>query len=258
MALELIPTGGGTATADSISIPQTDLAAYGVTDAEMTADNTGLARAVFGVIKAVQAFDMSSVLGMTKPGNPGKAISGGLYINRTYSLTSTWYVNLSDSSTGVVPLPSSGANSGLGGFALTDIFPNAVKVAASAAIGASALLIPSADLTPYDASITHGSIDITSGQDNRLLTASIYRFMVDGLDLRSATETSAFIASSESNPSLQTVPANFIDATDPLSGIDPVDVADGHIALLNKTMSLSIQTEEDLTNDTLDVRVATT
>lgn len=258
MALQLVPSGGGTANADGIAILQTDLAAYGVTDAEMTNDATGLARAVWGFLKTVQAFDMSSLLGVTKPNTVTPTVTVTGFFDRSYTLSFQKYVNLTDSISGIVPLPTTGANSGNGGVALTDIFPNAVKVAAAEAVASSALVIATADLTAIDNGITHTPLDITSGQDNRGVLTSIYEMFNEQLALRDASTASAFTASSRGTVGLiQQIPAAYIDATNPTSDIDPADVAGGQIGLLSKTASVTIQTEEDLSNDTVDVRVVT-
>lgn len=259
MALQLVPSGGGTADADGIVIFQTDLAAFGVTDAEMVNDSTGLARAIWGFLKAVQAFDMSALLGLTKPANVNPSVSPDGFLNRTYSVTAQKFVDYTDSSLGVVPLPTSGANSGLGGVALTDIFSSAVKVAATDAVATSALVIETADLTAIDSGIIHASLDITSGQDNRNVISAIYEMFNEQIALRNASTASAFIASSRGTLGLiQTIPATYIAATDPTSDLSSANVTDGQVALLSKTSAVTIQTEEDVTNDTIDVRVATT
>ncbi len=258
MALEVIPTGGGNATADSISIPQTDLAAFGVTAAEMTNDATGLARSVWGIVKAVQAFNFDMALGISKPASASLSITPDNFTNRTYSLTIQKYVDLSDGSNGVVPLPISGTNSGVGGFALTDIFSNAVKVAAAGAVANESVLIPTADLTAIDSTITHGPLDITSGQDNRNVLSAMYEAMAETIELRSGTTASAFVTLNRGSLGLiTTIPAAYIDGTNPTSNLSPVNVADGQVALLSKTHTISIQTEDDDSNDTIDVRVVT-
>ncbi len=258
MALEIITTGGGNATADSIVIPQTDLAAFGVTAPEMTADDTGLARAVWGFLKAVQAEDLSAALGFTKPASPTVTKIEGQFDNRSYSVTIQKYVDYQDGANGVVPLPTSGANSGLGGFALTDIFPNAVKVAAAGAVAAESLLIASADLTAIISSINHAGIDITAGQDNRELLGAIYEMFAEQLSLRDASTASAFIGLARGNlGQVAVIPAAYIAPSDPTSDLDATNASDGQVAVLSKTHTVTIQTEDDLSNDTIDVRVVT-
>lgn len=257
MTLQIIPSGGGTATADSISIPQIDLAAYGVTDTEMVDDATGLARAVWGVLKAIQDFDTSSLLGFTKPANANVAVTSGVF-NRTYSITVQRYIDFNSGNNGVVPIPTTGSNNGVGGFALTDVFPNAVKVSATDAVAASAILIPSADITLIQSDVNHGNIDITSGQDNRNLLGLIYEALTSQLDLRSTTVASAFTTLARGvSGAAGLVPATYIDSTNPTSGLVADNVSAGQVVLVNKTTTITIQTGEDLSNDTLDVNVVT-
>lgn len=258
MGLDIIVSGGGNAVEEGIVIPQVDLASFGLTVAEVTADDTGIARCIWAILKAVQSFDVSSALGLTKPALPAFSIVAGNYTNRSYSLTVQRYVDYVSGNSGAVPLPTVGANAGNGGFALTDIFPNAVKVATSGPVADASVVIPASDLNNVDNSITQGSIDITSGQDNRNLLSAIYEAIAETTAVRSASVASAFTSLTRGTLGLiPTIPADYISATDPTSGLVRDNALDGQIALLSKTHTLVVQTEDDESNDTTDVRVAT-
>ncbi len=258
MPLQIIPSGGGNATADSISIPQVDLASFGVTVPEMTADDTGIARALWGFFKAVQSEDLSAALGVTKPALPPVSNVASLFDNRSYSLTTQKYIDFQNGSNGVIPLPTVDSNSGVGGFALTDIFPNAVKVAANDPVANAALLIQSADLTSIISTITHAGIDITSGQDNRELLATIYESLANELSVRNTSTASAFISLNRGSLSqVQTIPPAYIASNDPTSGLNRNNALNGQVGIFSKTTTLVIQTEDNLANESIDVRVVT-
>ena len=257
MAIQIVPTGGAVAAADSLVIPQTDLAAYGLTAAEMTADATGEARSVFAFLKGMQDADLTGILGLSKPALPSKSIAAAIYTNRTYSMTMQKLVDSTADTFDVVPVPSGGANSGVGAISVVDVFPNASKVASAGNIANPSLAFDFADLAALESGVSYAGTTVSAGQDHRLLLMAIYKYLATGLSVRDASTASAYIALSKSAFSISGIPATWYSATDPLSDISASDIADQNLALLSQTTTITLQTTEDESTDTFDVRVVT-
>lgn len=81
--------------------------------------------------------------------------------NKTYSFTFSRLVSLDDDATSVIPVATSGTHNGKGGVTLTNIFPNASKLAAASSTGGAGVLILSATLENYGAP-SHASLALNN------------------------------------------------------------------------------------------------
>lgn len=226
MAIQIFPSTGGTASFNGVLIPATDLVAGGIQS------DTEFADAVAANLKRDKALLAIAEVSTAFIANLAAGLSLGLSVTRpntstlswTYSLTYQAYELLS-SSTGLAPLPVpvSGANSGIGDFAITDIFPNAEKVASGATVSESGVLIESASLARYDAP-AHASLSVSG--DNRDWLAALFRWIgndATAFPTRSTTEASAVTAKSVTAPTTFTLPTAATATTNPTTAIANAD-----------------------------------
>lgn len=253
MTIQIVPTGGAAATADSLSISQTDLAAFGLTAAEMTVNDNGFYRAIFALLKAFQAENLTGKLGIAHPATPQETRAGTGLTNRVYTANFEYYNKFGQNSLLPIPLPTSGTQNGLGGIAIADIFANATKVAATTNVANPAVLIPTADLLPYG-SPSHGSLNPAGGQDNRAWFSALYAYLADNIPLRTASVASAVIARTRTVSNLS-IPANYTQTTNPVSGISSSDLP--LITANTISYAITIQTIDSNSSDTFDVNVVT-
>jgi len=171
----------------------------------------------------------------------------------TYTATAQWMANSEDKTISVLPVPTTGTESGKGDFAIADIFPNAVKLAAGDAITGEGVVIPTADLVPYG-SPTHASVNPAVGQDNRGWFAGLYGFLSQ-LGIRTTSVASAITAASRGATTAVTLPTAATDATNPTTGILAADLPKR--SFFSHTYSLTLQLALNQTSQAFDVNVVT-
>ena len=243
-------------TVNALFIPVADLP--GVNAAELAAGESTAnkeAKAILGLWN--QLFNIASPvafgrLGLTvTKGTPAGGGSADL-VNLTFSSTAQRLVNLANNSVAVVPVPTAGANSGVGDFALTDIFPGATKVAA-AATGGAGVAIPWTLIEAFGGAAYAGA-DIAAGNDNRMELFALLESISSEATTRTADAESAIITRTLSAPASATIPANFSQATDPIAGIVQADLP--KLGLLSRTTALTVQVALNQTTQAFEVNVA--
>lgn len=243
----------GTAVAEGVFIPIA--AVPGLVASELAsgqAAGTKLGKSVFALIN--QIYNTLSPTNFNKlgftvsKGNPAGV--GADIINQNFGFTAQKLLNLKTDAISMIPEPTSGANSGLGSFSLSDVFAGAVKVAAAGAVSGAGVLIPTALLATYS-SITQGGITISGSSDNRDWFAALFDWLGNGLAVRDASTASAVIARSASAISAVAIPANFTQTTDPVSGILAADLPVR--GLISKSYSVTVQLQLNQTTQTFDV-----
>lgn len=181
-----------------------------------------------------------------------KASVSDILDNLTFTIQHQYVSKLSDGSFGQIPLPSSGANSGIGGFAVQDVFANAASVAAEGAISGEGFVIPYADLADFGGSTPAG---IATGADNRDLFAAIDRAMADIVVIRSASNASAVTAATQSTAATFTLAAAATATTDPTTGLTAAEL--DKISVSQLSTSYTVQVALNQTAQTFDVNVVT-
>jgi hypothetical protein len=161
-------------------------------------------------------------------------------------------VNLDTDTISVVPVPASGANSGLGDFAITDVFASAAKVATGGAVSGAGVVINTSGLLPYS-SLTHASIDVAT--DSRAWFSALADHLVVDSIKRTTTVASSVVTGIASTLSASAIPAEYIAAVDPTSGILAADVPSR--GLINRTDTFTLQLQLNQSTQTFDVLVAT-
>ncbi len=247
----------GTAAADGVFVPVAALP--GVLAAELAAAQsagTKEGKALFALLN--QALIILSPTTFNKLGfTAAKATPNGAaadVINQSFTFTWQKLVNLDTDTVGMVPEPSTGANSGLGSFSVSDVYPGAVKVASGGAVSGAGVVIQTAGLTPYG-SLTHAGLTISGSSDNRDWFAAFLDHCAVDAAVRSTTVASAITAASVSAIGATTIPAAYYQATDPLSGIAAADVPKR--GLITRTLSYTLQLLLNQSTQTFDVNVVT-
>ena len=248
----------GSAVADGIFIPVANLP--GLTSAELAAAQpatTKESKSIFAILNAIFATVSPSAfnkLGFAVTrGNP--AGSGDNVFSQTFTHTWQKLVNLDAATIGVVPVPGSGANSGLGDFSIVDVFPGAAKIAAAASTGGAGIVIPTAELLGFT-SLTHAGLTVSGSSDNREWFNALSDAMANAVSVRSATVSSALTAATVGTINALAIPTAYTQATDPISGILLADVpARGLITRIN---TFVVQSVLNQAAQTFDVNIATT
>lgn len=255
MGIQIFPAAGGTASFDGIFIPVGDLLNGGIEGSVEFADVEPAAlkrdKAMFAVSEVVTAYIAGLAAGLalgisvTRPNTAS--------VNYTYGLTLQLHEVLgSGNPLAPIPVPSTGSNSGVGDFAFTDLFPNAVKLAAAADPAASGVSIETASLAAYGAP-AHGSLDLAT--DCRMVLGALFRYMASSADLpvRSTTEASAVTSKTASNYVSFTAPAAYTADTDPTSGLISADLP--RTVLINQPSAVTFNLVASAPQPTLELEL---
>jgi hypothetical protein len=198
--------------------------------------------------KLYLALSLATTLGFTI----AKQTPSGAGIDRiTQSFSATWQkmVNIRDAVTSVIPLPTTGANLGLGGFTIADVFPTAAKVAAAADVSAAGIVISDAALAAFDAGLAYAV-----NTDSRRYFIALVDYIASNATLRTATVQSGVTALALSNIGSTSIPTNFTQS-DPLSGIIAADLP--VLGIITRTTSFTVDLSLNQSTQKFDVRVAT-
>jgi hypothetical protein len=243
----------GSALNDGVFIPLSAL--FGLTDLELAdaqPDHLKLGKSVLAILEKiyqVMSPNTFNKLGFTvSRANPTGA--GNNLINQNFGATAQKMLAFESDTILQIPEPSVGANAGLGSFSIADIFPSAVVVAVAGAVPSAGIVIPTSPLLNYT-SLTHAGLVISGSSDNRDWFAALFDFMGNDLPERTATQASAIIGTSASGISAVSIPANFVAATDPVSGIGSNQL--NSRGLVSRSYSFTIQQILNPVTQTYDV-----
>ena len=226
MAIQILPSGGGTASFNGVFIPVGNLISGGISGSSEFAagEATALKRdkALFAISEVISSYIAGLAAGLAlgvSVGTPNKQS-----LNWTYSFTLQTY-ELRNGSTPLAPLPvpTSGTNSGVGDFALTDIFPNATKVASAASLTDSGVLIETAPLVRHG-SPAHASLSLSG--DNRSFLNALFRWIASNSEVptRTASVASAVTTKTASAPIIFSLPTAATAATNPTTALSSADL----------------------------------
>ena len=238
--------------ADIVFIPQGDLIGiiageFADTEATQLKEN----KFVYSLMNTLVANGLANALGLTIVGGAIVGQANALS-SKTYTFTTQYYADLANQVVNVLPLPSIGDQVGLGDVNLTDLFVGAVKVASGATVSGEGMGIPSSLLQSYG-SPAHASIAVAS--DSRDYISALMRYIVENIDVRDASTTSAITAKTSPAIASLALPAVATDATNPTTGIASADIP--KIDTYSKTISLTIQRIENEATQSFDVNVVT-
>ncbi len=247
----------GTAVADGVFIPVTGVS--GLLAAELAAAQAAdlkLSKSIYALLE--QAYAILSPTGFRKLGfttaKASPAGAGTNLINQNYSFTAQKVANYDTDTLSMIGLPTVGTNSGLGKFAIGDLFAGAAKISAGGAIPSAGFLIPTALLTAYS-SLTHAALTVSGVSDNRDWFHALLDWLGNSVALRSTTVASAITSRSASSPSASAPSGDLIAVSNPTSNI-PSDQVDRY-AVLSKSYSITLQLLINPTTQTFDVNSIT-
>ena len=249
-----VAAGGGNGVLAGLFIPVADLP--GVSGGEFAAGEsqaTKEGKALLAMSNAVFDYytaNSANIVGLLA--TRAKASASDSLDNLTFTFQHQYVAKLSDGSFGQIPLPTAGANSGVGGYAIQNIFAAAVDVAAEGAISGEGVVIPYADLADYGGSAPAA---ISNGNDNRDLVAAMSRAIASLVTIRDASNASAVTVATQATSSSFTLAAAATAAADPTTGLVAGDLP--KISTTQMSTSYTIQVALNQSAQTFDVNVVT-
>ena len=257
MSFEYYDASGLAVGADGVFIPAASLT--GVSASELAAIQPAhlkFSKTILGMLEKIYA-----VLNPTAFAKLGFAVTkstnaSGIAdrVTHTFSLTFQKVANEKTNSITQIPVPTTGVNTGVGDFSLVDIFPSATKLASGANTPSAGVLIPTSLVAEYT-SLTHAGLTISGSSDNRDWLAGFMQWVGNSATIRTASQASAITARSVSAASATIIPAQFVQTTDPTSGLLAADLP--VLSLLQRVVSVSVELELNPSAQTFDVRSAT-
>lgn len=139
------------------------------------------------------------------------------FINQSFAVKTQMVVDLINDSLEVIPVPTSGDNSGIGDFSLTDYLPGASILDSLDDTGGAGVLFPIADLALHGHSASGLSTD-----DRKILFAliSLITYSNDfAIRSSSPAVSSAIITKSNGIISITELPSNSYAVTNPTTGL---------------------------------------
>lgn len=250
---DAVVAGAGNGVPAGLVLPIADLpgiVAGEFADAASQATKEG--KAALAIANALHSYlttNVADIVGMSA--TRAKASATDSLDNFTFTFSAQYVAYLELGTLEQIPLPSAGANSGVGGFAIDDVFPNAAEVAAEGAIAGESVVIPYADLADFGGSDPAA----ITGVDNRDFFAALFRAMPSLLPIRTVSVASAITTTTQATPTTFTLAPAATATTDPTTDISASDL--NKIGLLQFNSSFTVQVALNQVAQTFDVNVAT-
>lgn len=146
-----------------------------------------------------------------------KPTISGNFVNQSFAIKTQVVVDTINDSLEVIPVPSTGDNSGIGDFSLTDYLPGATILDAIDTTGSAGVLFPIADLALHG----YNAVGLTT-DDRKILFAliSLITYSNDfAIRSTSPAVSSAIITKSAGIISFVELPTNSYAATNPTTGL---------------------------------------
>lgn len=241
----------GSATNAGVFIPVADMP--GVDAAELAAGESTASKegkTLLSLVNAtLAAVNAVSPLGLTMV-QSNNSNSGPNLIGLNFTMTWSKLIDVGADTVSAVPLPATGANTGLGGLAILDVFPNAAKVAAAGAVSGAGVVISDAGLAVYGADAP----TVQAGDDDRKWMSALFDHMADA-DVRETGVTESAVTSAALGLiAATTIPESYYAAIDPTSGISAADLP--KLGLVDRSTTLQIQVQLNQSTQSFDVVVA--
>lgn len=174
-------------------------------------------------------------------------------IAQTFDLTWSKVADIHAASVGQIPVPTTGDYTGEGKFSITDIFPNAAKIAA-AGTTVPGVVIDTAPLLPFT-NLTQSALTISASSDNREYFAALFDALASALTLRSLSDSSAITDMEIGIISGSGVSDEYYTLPDPTAGISAADI--DKLSVLTRSNSITIELLLDPATHTYTVHPAT-
>lgn len=246
----------GTVASDGVFIPLADLP--GVTASEFSASESVAKKdakamlAVLTVLNAYIADETNTVLGVTSEENPPAGVDINI-LQKTFVFSFRKFVDYSLDAIADLPLPTTGLLNGLGGIAISAIFPGATKLAGgTASTPGAGLVIQTAGLAKY-APVSQTSI--TVGSDSRTWFTGLLQALALDAERRSGTVVSAIVTTTAGQTTGLIFPATYTVGTDPETGLALADLP--KLGLVQRALSYTVELILNPSAQTYDVNVVT-
>ena len=241
------------ATHDGIFLPLADLPGLELSDLSL---GVGVLEGKLAYALLNSVFETVGLITPLGFPTPEKSDPQGTGTNRyTEQITLRIYrlLDLRTQTISLPSLPTTGTYQGQGGLTLTDIWPGAAYLETGDSSGGAGVLIPDAWLADYGA--TGGDPAL----DSRGWVAAFLVALNHTVAVRSPSVASAITRKTDPTTIRLlglTIPAEWVDATNPTTGIAPADLP--YLRLVQEAVAIEYEILTTPDTQTYEVRVATT
>lgn len=232
---------------EGIYFPASDLAQFGLGDDAENSEDVGIElrrdRLTLGLVDALTAHivDLPPELRLGLSANRPNFQS----LNWKFELTFQGFAGF-DSPGGIkpLPLPREGKNANLGEVAVSEIFPNAKKLAASVQVSQPGILIASAALRPYWGG-SHADLSLSG--DGRAVLWALWRWICgeNGPPKRGAGEKSAIVAKTTTAPVIARLTPPTGAGVGPVHGLTADQLKLGAVLTFSASIAFSLELSRD-------------
>jgi hypothetical protein len=250
-----VTAGAGNGVPAGIFFPRAELPGISAGEfADSEAENAKEAKAIFSLFAKTAKYQVDeelTPLGITTVRDPAEGVSAGIYTEALIT-TVQWMADFKTGSIQMLPIPTTGTSDGVGAFAIEDVFPNAVIVAALGAISGEGVLVPFSELERHAVPTL---TDISAGEDNRIFFAGLASLAVEKANLRSLSVSSAITAKSKSaTPQGVNLTTTQLNAINPTVGLTEADRPT--ISVFRHTYTLTVERIDNIETEKVEVNVA--
>jgi hypothetical protein len=252
MALSYYETGGETVSSSGVFIPITALPGLLATElASSEATATKESKVILAMLNAL-FIEIAAMTPLGMSATKSKASVNNDVDSLSFTFGLQYLANHPLAAISSLPLPAIGANAGVGGLAIVDVFPAAASLSSGNVTPASGVLVPNADIDAYS-DIGSGTVSVNT--DNRIWFSGLLGYLADQASLRTATVASALTARARSGTNSFTLPPTATDPTNPTTGIDPSNLS--KLSFFSHTFSFTLHILLNQTAQTFDVNAVT-
>jgi hypothetical protein len=252
-----VTAGSGNGVPAGVFFPRASLP--GITAGEFAdseTDNAKEAKSLFAIFSKAAKYQVDNSftpLGISIVRDPAIGVSAGV---ATEALVTTvqWMADFTSASITMLPIPTTGTSSGVGDFAIKDIFADAAIVSAGGAISGEGVLVSFTELARHACPTL---TDIDTGEDNRIFFASLASLAVEKSVLRSTTVASAITAKVKSaTPTGINLSTTQLNAANPTVGLTEADRPT--ISVFRHTYTVTVERADNLETEKTEVHVIVT
>jgi hypothetical protein len=249
-SLEIFVTSGNTASA-GVFIPLSDL--LGMTTVELETTGTTLeGHLAYAFLNALHSgLKDSGSLGFPEISKLAPTGAGENRFSEGVTLNIQRLIDLRTGNIGLIPLPTTGENAGLGAVLLVDIWPNCELLLAGISTGEPGVLISHNWITAWG-----GTIPSVLANDARSWISAFIVALVHSLQRRTTAIPSAITRKTDTTAIRVTgsaVPQEFYDATNPLAGILETDLP--YLRLIRESLTVEYEMVVNPANQTLEIYI---
>lgn len=251
-SLEVFASSGNTITT-GVFIPLEDLP--GMTSLELSSAGTTLeGHLTYAFLNALfSGLKTTNPLGFPEASKLAPSGAGENRFSEGVTITLQRLIDIRTNSLITIPLPAIGDNSGQGGLLLVDIWPNSNLLLAGDSTGEAGVLIPHSWITAWG-----GEIPSVLANDVRAWFSAFVVALTHSVQRRTTAIPSAITRKTDTTAIRVTggsVPQEFYDSTNPLTGIVEADLP--YLRLIRESFTIEYEMIVNPSNQTLEINVST-